>query len=352
MAVPRISVAAEPDTVSGHNLFIELDDFTITPENASTDPVDGEGHLHLYVDGQRVSRFYNTALQLTGLDAGEHEIMVEVSANDHSAYAVDGEPIRAMTAITVESSEGDGHSHGNSELFESETPPTIDISISEDPKSGWNLFADVGDFTFSAENVGGAAVDGEGHLHLSIDGARVTRLYGPWWHISGLEAGDHEITVEVSANDHSAYGAGGEPVIASTTLTVTEAQAMLAGAGHDDDHGDDDHGTAMDGDDHGHGGTGETLDIAAADADVAVGASLSGGDLTVENRRVTIETGQTVSITVESDVDEQVHLHGYDILSDVGPGSPAQFSFLADSAGTFEVELEESGRFLFEIQVR
>ncbi len=357
MTVPQISISATEDTLAGHNLFIELDDFTVTPENASTDPVDGEGHLHLYINGERTLRFYNTALQLNGLPEGEHEVAVEVSANNHSAYAVDGAPIRAMTTITVEASEA-AHGHGGDDLFESATPPTIDISITEDPKSGWNLFADVGDFAFAPENVGGAATDGEGHLHLSIDGERVTRLYGPWWHVSGLSAGDHEVVVEVSGNDHVAYGSDGEKIMATATITVSEAQAMLAG-GHDGDGENTDH--AMDDgaieddaahdDGHGHGGTGEVLDIAAADADVLVEASLAGGDLSIDDRRITVETGQTVGIVFTADEVEKLHLHGYDILADVGPDTSVDFAFLADSPGTFEVELEDSGRFLFEIQV-
>lgn len=370
MAVPQISISAEPDTVAGHNLLIDLGDFTITPENASTDPVDGEGHLHLYVDGERTMRFYNTALHLTGLSEGDHEIMVEVSANNHSPYAVDGDPIRAMTTIAVEASEG-GHGHGDADPFESANPPALSISIAEDPKSGWNLFADAGDFTFAPENAGGAAAEGEGHMHLYIDGERVTRLYGSWWHISGLEAGDHDVMVEVSNNDHTVYADDGQSVMAMTTLTVTEAQAMLSGGHGDDDkdaeHGDDEHDGhdddamedgAMEDDStdeedagHSHGGSGETLDIDASDADVVVSASLADGDVDVDSRRVTVEVGQTVGITFESDTEEQLHLHGYDILTDVGPGKTAGFAFLADSPGTFEVELEGSGRFLFEIQV-
>ena len=373
VAVPQISISAEPDTISGHNLFIDLTDFNLAPENASTDPVDGEGHLHLYVNGERTLRFYNTALQLTDLGEGEHDIMVEVSANNHAAYAVDGEPIRAMTTITVGESDGEGHSHDEDgdthshddegAVVEAATAPTLDISITEDPASGWNLFADVENLTFSPENVGGEAIDGEGHLHLSIDGERVTRLYGPWWHISGLSAGDHEVMVEVSANDHSTYGVDGDPIIALTTLSVSEDQATtinddgdnevasqdvaVQDAEADDSHSHDDDAEGG----HSHGGTGETLDLAATDADVVIEAVLVDGDLTVEDRRFSVETGQTVGVVFESDETEQVHLHGYDILADVGPDTSVDFAFLADSPGTFEVELEGSGRFLFEIQV-
>ncbi len=363
MTVPSISIEAVADTKSGHNLFIELEDFTVTPENASTDPVDGQGHLHLYVDGERKARFYNRALYLTGLEPGDHQVEVEVSANNHAAYTVDGEPIRAATTVSVPEPNDDdddaGHSHGG-ELFDSAVAPTIEISVTEDPKSGWNLFADVPDLTFSPENVGSEPADGEGHLHLYIDGEKVTRLYGPWWHIPSLEAGTHQIMVEVSANDHTPYGSNGVAITAMTTIEVDATaadQAMVDGDHGDDSHGDDHDSDDHDGDDsdggdgHSHDGDGDTMDMAAADADVVILAALVDGEVTRDDRRFKVPTGSTVGLLIESDEDEEVHVHGYDLLARVGPGTPVDMSFLADSPGTFEVEFERSGRFLFEIQV-
>ncbi|MGH1487863.1 MAG: hypothetical protein ACRBK7_00465 [Acidimicrobiales bacterium] len=356
MAVPDITVSAVADTVSGHNVFIELSDFTITPENASTDPVDGEGHLHLYVDGERQMRFYNQAIVLQGLEPGDHEVMVEVSANNHSAYAVDGAPIRAMTTITVPESDpsvSSGHGH-DSELFASANPPSIELTVTKDPKSGWNLHADVANMVFAPESAGLDPVDGEGHLHLSIDGVKVTRLYGSWWHIPALAAGSHEIEVSAATNAHVGYAdANGDAVSATFTLEVDEADGSDMASDMSD--GDTADGEMADGTDdghaHGHAGTGELLSIAAADADVVVSASFFDGDLNVEDRRVKVETGSTVGLTFESDTVEQLHVHGYDLLIDVGPSKTADIAFLADSPGTFEVELESSGRFLFEIQV-
>ena len=36
-----------------------------------------------------------------------------------------------------------------------------------------------------------------------------------------------------------------------------------------------------------------------------------------------------------------MHVHGYDLMAEVGPDESAHISFLADLAGEFEVELEE-----------
>ena len=44
---------------------------------------------------------------------GEHTVMVELSANDHSPYALDGEAIMATETITIEPADG-GHGHPRS----------------------------------------------------------------------------------------------------------------------------------------------------------------------------------------------------------------------------------------------
>jgi hypothetical protein len=47
-------------------------------------------------------------------------------------------------------------------------------------------------------------------------------------------------------------------------------------------------------------------------------------------------------LMVTSDVEDEVHVHGYDLVAEVAPDQPAHISFHADFAGEFEVELEES----------
>lgn len=61
--------------------------------------------------------------------------------------------------------------------------------------------------------------------------------------------------------------------------------------------------------------------------------------------------GDLVEITVLTDVADEIHVHGYDLMFDVEPGIPVEISFEADAQGIFEVELEESEIPLFEIQV-
>lgn len=60
-------------------------------------------------------------------------------------------------------------------------------------------------------------------------------------------------------------------------------------------------------------------------------------------RRVTVARNRRVVLTVTSDVSDHVHLHGYDLMQDVGPGMPARIAFRATRPGTVEAELEDSG---------
>lgn len=58
-------------------------------------------------------------------------------------------------------------------------------------------------------------------------------------------------------------------------------------------------------------------------------------------RRVTVGEGRRVVLIVTSDVSDHVHLHGYNVMRDVGPGEPARLAFRATIVGTVEVELED-----------
>jgi hypothetical protein len=51
--------------------------------------------------------------------------------------------------------------------------------------------------------------------------------------------------------------------------------------------------------------------------------------------------GERIRFIVESDVADEVHLHGYDISKDVEAGGEVQFDVPASIEGVFEVELEQ-----------
>jgi FtsP/CotA-like multicopper oxidase with cupredoxin domain len=61
--------------------------------------------------------------------------------------------------------------------------------------------------------------------------------------------------------------------------------------------------------------------------------------------------GETVRFRVRSDVADEVHVHGYDLMKDVEPGETVGFSFPAEITGIFEIELERAGKQIAQLRV-
>jgi hypothetical protein len=97
--------------------------------------------------------------------------------------------------------------------------PQVAIAVEEDPMNGWNVTLTTGNFTFTPGSVNGENVDNTGHAHLYVDGVKIARLYGPHFHIPHLPPGEHEISVNLSSNDHSYYLVDGVRIAARTVVT-------------------------------------------------------------------------------------------------------------------------------------
>ncbi len=60
-------------------------------------------------------------------------------------------------------------------------------------------------------------------------------------------------------------------------------------------------------------------------------------------RVLRVAQGDTVEITIASDEEAELHLHGYDILVSLEPGKPAILRFEAKFAGRFAIEAHRFG---------
>ena len=89
----------------------------------------------------------------------------------------------------------------------------------------------------------------------------------------------------------------------------------------------------------------------APTAPTTIAIAVAGGQPTGGIQRVTLSKGEKVVLVVTSDVADEIHLHGYDLSADVAAGGSAEIPFTADTVGTFEVELEERGVQLAELQI-
>jgi hypothetical protein len=79
---------------------------------------------------------------------------------------------------------------------------------------------------------------------------------------------------------------------------------------------------------------------------------VAGGEVQGGVRRERVRRGEAVVLRVVADVNDHVHVHGYDLMADVGPGKPAEIRFAADLPGVWEVELEDRKQPLLTIEVR
>jgi hypothetical protein len=98
--VPTVSFDITQDSMGGWNVHATTTNFTFAPEHLDSQPVAGEGHLHLYVDNNLIIML-GPWYHLDSLTPGPHTIRVGLFNNDHSAYSVNGTHLEQEKDITV-----------------------------------------------------------------------------------------------------------------------------------------------------------------------------------------------------------------------------------------------------------
>ena len=99
--------------------------------------------------------------------------------------------------------EAGAHSHGMLAVDDWPVKPAITATIQKDPVGGWNLNLQTENFTFNAAAAGLENKQGEGHAHIYVNGVKLARIYGDWFHVGALPKGHNMISVTLNANDHS-----------------------------------------------------------------------------------------------------------------------------------------------------
>jgi hypothetical protein len=105
------------------------------------------------------------------------------------------------------------------------------------------------------------------------------------------------------------------------------------------------------GDDGGSSGPTTTSGPIDTTGATVIDVTFAGGSITGGGKR-SVSLGKPVVIKVTSDVADEVHLHSYDLKTEVAPGTPGTMTFVANRPGIFEVELEKKGLRLFELEVK
>ncbi len=229
-----IDVDVEPE--GGVNVYIMTENWRWAPENVNTEHIPGEGHAHVYVDGEKINRVYGSHYYIKDVEAGEHVIRVSLNTNEHNEFTVDGTLVEATQTITVEKSHGD---MSERVPVEATASMAVEIMVHPDLLGGYNMQVIPTDFVFSGEHVNGEHVNGEGYAYVNIDGEHHTRMYGEWLKLPSLEPRMHTITVGLNANDHSPYHQNNKPVSVSTAIHADDADKMMMDHDKMMDHHDD-----------------------------------------------------------------------------------------------------------------
>ena len=99
------------------------------------------------------------------------------------------------------------------------------------------------------------------------------------------------------------------------------------------------------------GGATSTAPPSGSQTDGVIELVIVGGDVQGGVRRERVKLNSEVTIRATSDVADELHVHTYDLKVDLVPGRAADLTLLARIPGVFEVELEERGKKVLELEV-
>ena len=102
--------------------------------------------------------------------------------------------------------------HAKVETSGFEAAPTLNLEVIKDSAAGWNLHLVTENFTFTPQKIDQDTNGGEGHAHVYVDGKKISRIYGPWFHLTGLTSGAHTIRISLNANNHSEFVFNGQAI--------------------------------------------------------------------------------------------------------------------------------------------
>lgn len=120
-----------------------------------------------------------------------------------------------------------GVMHDHSAIFamDSANAPAVELQLIPLADGSYNIHVMTRNFVFTPELIDQAPVAGEGHAHLYIDGVKIARLYGEWYHLPSLPDAAEVVSVTLYANDHSAFAIDGLPVSAFVEVSTVAASA-------------------------------------------------------------------------------------------------------------------------------
>lgn len=129
-----------------------------------------------------------------------------------------GSPTEQVAALPQH---GAHHRYGTLDISTDDSVPQVDLVVHKDPMSGLNLEIITENFRFAPEHASTEHVPGEGHAHLYLDGKKIARVYGRWFHIEDPAPSAYSIRVTLDSNSHKELVVNGKVVEDVEPLTIT-----------------------------------------------------------------------------------------------------------------------------------
>jgi copper(I)-binding protein len=101
-APPELTMTVSATETGEWTVDLRTVNFTFVPEKDVPLHVPGEGHGHLYLNGLKLGRVYDTKVTIGALPKGRHEVEVTLNTNTHMPYMNADGPVSARQVINVD----------------------------------------------------------------------------------------------------------------------------------------------------------------------------------------------------------------------------------------------------------
>jgi cytoskeletal protein RodZ len=160
------------------------------------------------------------------------------------------------------------------------------------------------------------------------------------------------VFVVLRGGDDSGSSSSSSPAAQTTAASPSSPSTSTAQSSQSTSTGGDDSGSET------GSGSGSTEDSGSDSASTSTPATPAAQTITVVNgqpqggvKTVSFKKDDQVVLKVQSDVADEIHVHGYDLKKDVTKGGSVTFNFKATIEGRFEVELENAGTQIANLEV-
>lgn len=86
----------------GFDIVLEVEDFSFVLTTEDAQHVPNEGHGHIYLNGLKLGRLYETAFTLGAVPPNDYELRVALNSNDHKPYLIEAKPVSETLVFTLE----------------------------------------------------------------------------------------------------------------------------------------------------------------------------------------------------------------------------------------------------------